>query len=279
MNLNEYGDIVKSVVKYFESGQLMQSSSYFTSQGLTMFQKMMNNGKVRLLSQKESLNVIQIGDEVMVRSVPMLFSYANNKRQFVENVVFIFTPEKKINSVSYALNDIAIRDIVDMPDAFGSRTDKYELIRFMEDYKTAYSLKRLDYIESIFADNALIIVGSVLKQDKPIDNMYLSMGEEKVQLNRYTKTEYIENLRRLFQRNEFVNIRLEDNIVRKTNGSDKIYGIQIAQYYTSSSYSDKGYLFLMIDMNDSLHPKIYVRTWQPKKNSDGSIYGLEDFHL
>jgi hypothetical protein len=35
----------------------------------------------------------------------------------------------------------------------------------------------------------------------------------------------------------------------------------------------------MIDLNDTLNPKIYVRTWQPQKNPDGSIYGLADFHF
>lgn len=38
------------------------------------------------------------------------------------------------------------------------------LIRFLEDYQTAYALKRLDYIESIFSDDAWIITGTVLKK-------------------------------------------------------------------------------------------------------------------
>jgi len=84
-------------------------------------------------------------------------------------------------------------------------------------------------------------------------------------------------LHRVFSSNEFINIHFEENIVKKVNGPDKIYGIQIKQDYYSTTYADKGYLFLMIDLNDSLNPKIYVRTWQPEKDSDGSIFGLEDF--
>ena len=34
------------------------------------------------------------------------------------------------------------------------------ILQFMENYKTAYSLKRLKYIESIFADDAIIIATS-----------------------------------------------------------------------------------------------------------------------
>ncbi len=76
-----------------------------------------------------------------------------------------------------------------------------------------------------------------------------------------------------------MNVNFEKSIVKKVNGDDKIYGIQIAQNYWSSNYADKGYLFLMIDLNDPQQPRIYVRSWQPQKNPDGSIIGLEDFQL
>jgi hypothetical protein len=149
----------------------------------------------------------------------------------------------------------------------------------MEYYKTAYSLKRLDYIESIFSDNALIIVGTVLKKAQPIDGMYKNIGEKGVKYQRYTKKDYITRLENVFNSKEYVNIDFDEAEVRKLNGSDNIYGIQLSQHYYSSNYSDFGYLFLMIDLHDTLHPTIYVRTWQPQKNDDGSIYGLEDFRM
>jgi len=271
--------IIDKILQAISAGQPQMVKSLFTPEGYEIYVGLIHNGKVRVLEMKNSLKLIQVGDEVMVRSIPMLFAYDNNQRKFIEDVVFLFNKDKIITDITFSLSDIAIRDIVNMPEGFGSRQDRYQLIRFMEEYKTAYCLKQIDYIESIFAENALIIVGRVLKVDKPIDNMYLSLGEENVTYNRYTKKQYIENLRRLFDRNEFVNIQFEDNIVRKVNSDDKIYGIQISQHYYSSYYADKGYLFLMIDLNDTLHPKIYVRTWQPEKNPDGSVYGLEDFHM
>ncbi len=84
------------------------------------------------------------------------------------------------------------------------------------------------------------------------------------------------NLRPCLSSNEFVNIRFANNTIRKASGGD-IYGIQIKQDYFSTNYGDTGYLFLLIDMTDSIAPKIQVRTWQPEKNPDGSIYGLSDF--
>ena len=76
-----------------------------------------------------------------------------------------------------------------------------------------------------------------------------------------------------------MNIHFEENTVKKIGGEDKVYGIQIAQNYCSANYADKGYFFLMLDLNKPEQPKIYVRSWQPEKNPDGSIIGLSDFHF
>jgi hypothetical protein len=195
----------------------------------------------------------------------------------VENVVFTFDDTQKISSLAFALSDVAISDIINKPTGFGTIGEKYFLIKFMENYKTAYALKRLDYIESIFADDALIIVGHVVERLRDVENPWLN--NDIVRYNTYTKQQYLANLAGNFRRNEFINIRFEDNEVRKTERDNKVYGIQIAQHYYSSTYADKGYLFLMIDLNDTLNPKIYVRTWQPEKNPDGSIFGLEHFRF
>ena len=267
--------IMEAIDKNYYSGL----DELFTPEGWQVFNQLIANGNVKILPNDQSPNIISMGDKTIVRSVPMKLSYKNNRRSFIEQVVFTFDPEQKVETVSFAISDKAIEDIVSRSERFGTIEDKYELINFMEYYKTAYCLKRLDFIEKIFADNALIIVGSVVKEAEPIDGMYNKLGANKVKYIELGKEEYIERLRMVFGSNEFVNIHFEENIVNKVNGDDKIYGIQIKQDYYSTNYADKGYLFLMIDLNDSINPKIYVRTWQPEKNADGSIFGLNDFEI
>ncbi|MDY0142931.1 MAG: hypothetical protein RBR97_13660 [Bacteroidales bacterium] len=256
----------------------------FTSEGFEIYNKLIANGRVTLLDQQsDTLSIISFNNETMVRSIPMLFSFHNNREEFIENVVFTFDEKGKINNLSFALGQIAINDILQKPTGFGSLEEKYFLIQFMENYKTAYSLKRIDYLEAIFDENALIIVGNVVKTaEEPNDRinlMYGNLSNEQIEYIILSKSEYMERMKRVFGRNEFINIHFEDNQIRKTQRDDKIYGIQIAQYYHSSTYADKGYLFLMIDLNDTLQPKIYVRSWQPHKNPDGSIFGLENFRF
>ncbi len=276
---NYYRKIVKNLLVDLSRGAYAKAYPYFTTQGKQMFKKLLEYGHASVLPLQDTLKIIRLNDEVMVRAVPMTFYFQGSRRHFMENVVFTFNNEGKIEAVSFAVSQKTIADILRHSSAFGSLSDKYTLIQFMEYYKTAYSLKRLNYIRSIFSDEALIIVGTVFRPARSIDKMYSQIGEKAVRYQKYTKKEYIERLQSVFRNNAYINIDFEEAAVKKVNGKDKIYGIQIAQHYYSSDYDDFGYLFLMIDLNDSLHPTIYVRTWQPKKNPDGSIYGLNDFKI
>lgn len=69
----------------------------------------------------------------------------------------------------------------------------------------------------------------------------------------------------------------ENNIVRKRDNETNVYGINIKQNYSSSTYADQGYLFQMVDLKDSNRPVIYVRAWQPEKFDDGRVIDLSDF--
>ena len=81
----------------------------------------------------------------------------------------------------------------------------------------------------------------------------------------------------MFASNEFINIHFEDNVVKKAHRDISVYGIQIAQHYNSERYADHGYLFLLIDLRDTLRPTIHVRTWQAEKDEDGSVFDFTNF--
>ncbi|MBI5218649.1 MAG: LPP20 family lipoprotein [Bacteroidia bacterium] len=268
-----YFKSVEELKKSIRSGNYESAKPLFTETGFDMFKQLVQYGKARILADKE-LSFLKQGDEVMCRAIPMSFSFKNNNKQFVEDLVLNFNAEKKISSLSFALGEKAISDIA-VKTAWPEKV-RALVINFMENYKTAYALKRLDYIESIFSDDALIIIGSLLKVQPNEMNKY--KDNKIVKYNRYTKQEYIKNLKFAFKSTEYINLKFEDNEIRKSGKGGEIYGIQIKQNYVSANYSDAGYLFLLIDFNDPDKPSIHVRTWQPEKNPDGSIYGVSDFN-
>lgn len=272
-------DVIYKVIKGIESEDYLSVRPYFTNEGYKMFDRLISYGKAKLVDQQLDFELVKLDDNTVVRSLKMKFDFPNNDRCFIEDLNFELNQANKIDALTFGLSERAIQDIVNKSDRFGTLEEKYHLINFMENYKTAYCLERLDYIESIFADNALIIVGSIVEEKENIGEMYNTLGGDRVKYQRFTKKEYIERLGRIFRANEFVNLHFEENQVKKVSGDKKIYGIQIKQDYYSTNYADKGYLFLMFDLSDTTQPKIYVRTWQPEKNPDGSIYGLSDFHF
>jgi hypothetical protein len=244
----------------------------FTDRGYKMYQRLIAYGNARVLSNSEH-KFYEFKNEVMARSIPMRFSFKNNHQEFVEDVVFHFNEEKKIESLSFGLSKDALKSIIEKE--VWNEVDRMVLVNFLEHYKTAYALKRLDYIESIFADDALIITGEVVKVKPNRDSRF--QNNRIVRYNRQSKEEYIRNLKYSFQSKEYINIQFEESEVRKGGKGGDIYGVQIKQNYYSSNYGDQGYLFLMVDLNDPREPIIHVRTWQPTKGKKDSIYGLSDF--
>jgi hypothetical protein len=203
----------------------------------------------------------------------MSFSFESNDRTFIEDVVFYLDKNNKVCNLTFGLASDAINDIAS--HTTWTEATRMLIMSFLENYKTAYALKRYDYIGSIFSDEALIITGHVVKPNSSPETTYLN--NDIIRYNRQTKSEYMKMLKYCFDSNEFINIRFTSNNVRRSGKGNEIYGIQIKQEYFSTNYGDMGYLFLLVDLSDTIKPLIHVRTWQPEKNADGSIYGLSDF--
>lgn len=270
---NFYVETIDKVVNAIRSKSYASVKDLFTEEGYDMFDRLIHYGTATILGKPE-LRFYQLSGRVICRSVPMKFAFKNNNRSFVEDVTFTFNAQQQIESIAFGLDKAARDDIFNREAAGWSDSVRMVIATFLENYKTAFALKRADYIKSIFDDDAIIIVGHVIKkaQKTAEDERYLD--NEVVKLTRFSKQEYIRNVENSFKSNQFINIRFYDNDVKKMGVGDDTYGIQIHQDYYSSNYADTGYLFLMVDLNDPDLPCIKVRTWQPKR--DPNINGNFD---
>jgi hypothetical protein len=277
---NDPSQCVMNVIKAIGEGNFSNLEGCFTEQGKKIFTDLLQYGQAELIDngRELKLQMSELNGQLIFRSVPMKFTFPENQRVFIEDVVFILNKKGQIDALAFALNKATINDIMTRSEDFATLEQKQQTIRFLEDYKTAYALRRIDYLEAIFADNALILVGQALKPSKKnIDHMYKNLKNEDVQYIRLTKSEYMERVARIFRMNEFVNIQFEEAYLKKIGKDKNVFGIQIAQNYYSENYADFGYLFLMFDLTDVKEPQIHVRSWQPEKNAEGRIMGLEDF--
>ena len=272
-----YRLIMDNVLNAIASKNYNAAEQYFTPNGADMFRKLINYGKARILDSA-NLQFSEIDGKTVCRNAAMSFSFRNGMRKsFVEDVVFTFNSDNKIDYIAFGLGDRAQNDILNKGE--WSLTARNAIMNFLENYKTAYALKRLDYIEQVFDDNAVIISGCVIRRPKgrELENSEQFISNQYVRYTRVNKDEYIDRLRRSFAGKEFINIRFSNNDVRKMSKGGELYCIQIKQDYYSSNYGDSGYLFLMVDLNRPDAPIIKVRTWQPQPDPDFGLIGPEFF--
>jgi hypothetical protein len=274
----KYSTVLNKVTQAIRAKDFTSVKSFFTDEGWDMYEKLIHYGNARILDSP-AIRFYQSGDYAYSRGLNMSFSFAHGvKKSFVEDVVFAFNTDAQICNIAFGLGRTAEDDILNK--GVWSETARIAIMNFLENYKTAYALRRLEYIRTVFDDDAVIITGSVVKCNANIpsdDNTKYYGDNEIIRYNRQTKDEYLNNLQRCFARNEFVNLRFTNNDVMKLGIGGELYAIQIQQDYYSSSYGDKGFLFLMVDINNSDKPLIKVRTWQPEKDSDFGLYGPGDF--
>ena len=272
-----YHASIEKVIAAIRSRSYDAAEECFTEDGREMYRRLINYGNARIMGEPQYAFYTVGEAEVTCRSVPMSFSFRNNGRKFVEDVTFTFNKEGKIDYLAFALDEKSTTDI--LQHAMWSEYARKILAEFLENYKTAYALKRLDYIRSIFDDNAVIITGKVVTRQAnaqgEVGGEYLN--NKYVQYTRQNKEQYMRNLERCFASNEYINIRFANNDIVKAGVGGEVYGIQIKQDYYSTNYGDTGYLFLMVDLNDPKKPIIKVRSWQPERDPNFGLIDLSHF--
>ena len=265
-----YAAVLDRLAGSIRKGEYESVRELFTDSAYVMFDKLIHNGNVTLLDDARHYQFVKYGATVIGRKLPMQFKFSDN-RQFVNDVVFRFNAETvKIESLALALTRRSENDIL-TADKKWKEDWRMDIISFLEDYQTAYALKRLDYLESVFSDDALIVTGVVLKRKAGSsgEGSYLpGASADEVRYTKYTKGEFLDRLRYSFNSKEFINLRFNEvEVVKGSGPRDGIFAMQISQDYYSNNYGDSGYLTLLVDLREEL-PVIKVRVWQQKKEAN-----------
>ncbi|MBC8384340.1 MAG: LPP20 family lipoprotein, partial [Candidatus Cloacimonetes bacterium] len=141
-----YEEKIKDILIAIDQKEFAGIKQHFTPKGFETFLKIIHYGNAALTSENFPLSTTKVNKSVIVRSIPMLFSFPQNDRQFVEKLSFIFNEEQKIESINFTLSEKAINDILEKSKKWGTISNKYQIIQFLEYYKTSYCLKDLDFV-------------------------------------------------------------------------------------------------------------------------------------
>lgn len=266
--------VMKPVMQALRSGSIEQCRKKFTAEGWEEFSKLMGYGKVTLMDDIH-LDYFADGDCVVCRGLPVSCRF-NRGRVFNEKLSFyIDSNSKQITHVAMGLGREAMNDVV-LGHLDWSEKSRTRIVGFLEDYRTAYATKNLEYLDKVFDDNAVIVLGKRL-QVAPQLNKEGYMNNHRVQFTQLTKREFLRNLRRQFQSKDYINLHFSQNRIYQLQKGVERYGVEIKQDYYSSNYGDTGYLTLIFDLTNPDQPVIHVRTWQEQPDPNFGVVSPADF--
>jgi len=231
------------------------------------------------VSQVTEKGISMQNGTVQVRNIPITL-LAADEDNCEQELVVCFNEQGQIDNIMIALEEHRYLDVINAQISVKDFHRRQAIIDFVENFRTAYNRKDIDYINNVFSDNALIITGKVVKIDKKKQDLTAqSLNNEQIQYQKSTKEEYINNLKKCFKNNSYINLIFDEIEVMRHPKRDDIFGVTLKQHWNSSNYSDVGYLFLMINFEDEMNPCIQVRTWQPDKYNGKPLPRDEVFSL
>lgn len=270
-------DFIQEVnASYFGNKELTLNRSAFTNSAIRRINDVWENTPFYCPDGSIQLSLIRtVSTSFELRNIPVLVAATDGEPEMSELVINI-NVDGKIEDISFALEYQLYKKVMDnkLPDR--EYRIRQIIIDFVECYRTAYNRKDINYIEKVFSDDALIIVGRVVEPDLTSEEVKLA-DPKNVEYVKQSKAEHMVHLKRVFDSNKKILVLFDDIKISISPKNKNVYGVQLLQTWRGDFYADKGYLFLVIDFSVEDRPKIFVRTWQPDIDED--LFDLGSFVL
>lgn len=225
---------------------------------------------------------ITTGTGYQVRNIPLMMK-PTGEREFNEDeyqeAVISFDKQGNVASFYLCISMNLYMNVIKSNLELTDLRRRQMILDYVEQFRTAYNQKDINFLNQIFSEDALIITGNVITQKHPEGFM-----TQKVRYNKQNKQQYLNNLRRVFKLTKYLKVSFDDIEVMIHPTNPNFYGVTLHQGWTTNSYHDEGYLFLLWDFRNEYAPEIHVRTWQPDKIGGrelarDEIFSLSDFDI
>ena len=267
-NQQKYLESIRQVIQAMPSRKTGKISHLFTPNGLETYTDLMVGGQARTVGEPAIQCYKGSDGFVVARGVQMSFSLINGNDSFVEDVVFIFNDEGKIDGISFGLGKETTDEILNGKAVEGTEECCEKIVEFLETYKTAYSLKRFDFISDLFEENTMVICNNVryesYKRAREQKEAMMERDGETAALNRVEKPKYLKQLNICFMRKGFVHLKYHSIDIKRVskNGEQALYVLKLTHEYESSTVRNGGCLSLLVDFSQT-HPLVLRSAWQP----------------
>lgn len=224
---------------------------------------------------------LQNGSDYQIRNIPlMLIPQEEGVESEYQEAVISFDSNGQITSLYLTLAGNMYAKVMKTGSEVTDLRRRQLILDYVEQFRTAYNTKDINFLRQVFSDDALIITGKV------IDKLQDGKSVKQVTYKSQSKNQYLTNLGNAFKVQKYIKVNFSD--IKVTQGAKKnYYGVLVQQAWRSGTYSDDGYVFLLWDFENEDRPQIHVRTWQPEyldkaktqKIEEDDIFSLADFDL
>jgi hypothetical protein len=145
---------------------------------------------------------------------------------------------------------------------------RQKIADLIERYYTAYTVKDLDFIRTVFNPGILI---TKKRKHLPVKTDYRMISAE----------HYLRKLKYVFAANRHVIPEFKETEIRRHPQFSELYGVIIKHSWDTSTYKEAGYVFLVTDFANEDEPIVRNCTWQSEsheKMSNDEIFNLYMFN-
>lgn len=241
------------------------------------------NVRFRTLDDEIVTNCIRLGGgqfsgwqvrNIEVEMKPLDETYKGNK---IQEVSIDFDKNGRIVDFNFTLGINQYMRIIREGEELDDLDRRMQILHYVEQFRNAYNQKDIDFMDAVFSEDALIITGKVIRRVP--NELQIRSTRPEIQYTKQSKQQYLANLKRVFARNGYVNVKFDEIKVLRHGANPNFYGVTLIQHWNSSTYSDEGILFLVWNFENPDAPQINVRTWQPMETPDDDIFTLDNFKI
>lgn len=266
-----------------EAGRNLNFSAMGVGQRVQMSMAMLwENSPFKCTDDDIVEHCITTGTGYQVRNIPLEMK-PTGEREFNEDeyqeAVISFDKQGNVESFYLSISMNLYMNVIKSNLELTDLRRRQLILDYVEQFRTAYNQKDINFLNQVFSDDALIITGTVIQQKHSE-----GFSTPKIKYNKQTKEQYIKNLRGVFARNSYIKVTFDEIEVMRHPVNPNFYGVTLLQGWTSGKYHDDGYLFLLWDFTNESAPQIHVRTWQPDKIGGkplpkDEVFSLSDFDI
>ena len=225
---------------------------------------------------------ITTGTGYQVRNIPLMMK-PTGERDFNEDeyqeAVISFDRKGNVESFYLCISMNLYMNVIKSNIELTDLRRRQMILDYVEQFRTSYNQKDINFLNQVFSEDALIITGRVITQKQPE-----GFVTQKIRYNKQNKQQYLNNLRKVFNTTKYIHVSFDEIEVMRHPTNPYFYGVTLHQGWTSNTYHDEGYIFLLWDFRNEEAPEIHVRTWQPDRIGGNAIardevFSLSDFDI